>query len=379
MIGVTRLLYRSFRSDRGRTAISIAAIAAAIVLVVVLEGFKSGLYQQVRTYREQLPATFVALPAGTSSISFARAGISPEAQAALADVPGVRTIHPLVVVPSILVQDDNRAPITVVGYRDVGGPARLVEGRNVSAPGEMVMDWTLARRFSLRVGDAVELFGMSFRIVGFSDQTASMIGSYVFIHLEDIYRLTARAAPQTEVTAEGTATAVLLEVGPGINAGQVRQAIAEAVPQVNLVTPTELADSDVSLTAGIMGSTINVLIVVAYVVGVLVISLTLYAAVLEHTREHGVMKAIGAGNGVLLRFVLGQTLIFTVTGFALGLLAAGGAAWLLSVIVPQYLVLPWESEVLLRAGVAAVAMAGLASIVPVRQVANVEPAMVFRQ
>lgn len=62
-----RFLYRNLLSDRGRAALSVLAVASAIVLLVMLEGFKVGLWQQVRSYQEHLPVQLVAAMATASS------------------------------------------------------------------------------------------------------------------------------------------------------------------------------------------------------------------------------------------------------------------------------------------------------------------------
>jgi putative ABC transport system permease protein len=371
------LVYRSLRADRSRTLLSVLAVAAAITLVIVLEGFKAGVYEQVRTYRERLPAPLVALPAGAATITFARAGIPQEVQESLARVSGVEAVRPLVSAPLIFVSGDQRSPITLVGYESAGGPWRLSAGRGVATSGEAVMDRALAKRFGLGLEDSIELFDRPFRIVGLSDGTASMLGSYVFIALQDAHE--AVHPVQSSPGAEGGAASfVLLSLAPGADAAQMRRTIEAAVPQVKLVTPRELAASDVALMEGILGSTINVLVVTSYVAGVLVISLTLYSAVLEHLREFGVMKAVGSSNGLLYRYVLGQVTVLALAGFGVALLASLGVARLVAEVVPQYQILPWQGEVMLRAAVATAVMAAVASLIPVRQVASVEPAVVFR-
>lgn len=377
MPGVSTLIYRSLRLDRSRTLLSVLAVAAAITLVIVLEGFKTGLYEQVRTYREQMPATLVAVPAGARSVAFAQAGITEDAQHALADSVGVERASPLVSAPLIFVHGDQRAPITLVGYDGVGGPWRISKGRGIEGPEEAVLDRALSKRFRVDPGDTIELVGGRFLVVGLSEGTSSMLGSYVFIGLQDAHLAVHAFDQSTEATRE-TATQVLLDLSPGVDAEEARRAIEKAIPQIQLVTPAELAANDVALTEGIMGSTMDLLVVVSYVVGVLVISLTLYAVVLEHLREFGVLKAIGSSNGLLYRYVLGQAAILSLVGFGIAVLASLGVAWLISVLVPQYQVLPWQSEVIARAAIATGGMALIASLIPVRQVANVEPAVVFR-
>ena len=57
---MVRLLLRTLLLDRRRTLLSVSAIAAAVVLIVILEGFQVGLYRQVRGYPQQLGVPLIA-------------------------------------------------------------------------------------------------------------------------------------------------------------------------------------------------------------------------------------------------------------------------------------------------------------------------------
>ncbi len=355
------------------------AVAAAIVLVVVLEGFKVGLWQQIRAYRQHLEVQLVAVPAGSSSTLQVRSAISPSVVEQVSYVPGVRRVYPLVSVPSIFVRGDKKTPIVVIGYDMAGGPWRLATGRPVGAPGEIVMDRSLAKKYGLTMGDQVTVMGKDFHLVGLSTDTASLLGSYVFVGLQDALALSSAGMTPQEAAGKGVPNLLLIEVVPDAKVSQVQDALEAAVPPVDVVTPEELASRDVAMVRELLGSVLNLMVGVAYVVGVLVIGLTLYASVLERVQEYGVMKALGARNGRLYRYVLGQGFIFTSLGFVLGIVVSLGVAALLTWLMPQYQVSPLDAQVLLRAAVAVMLMGAVASLLPIRQVAGVDPAQVFKR
>ncbi|MBF8266559.1 MAG: hypothetical protein HW388_67 [Dehalococcoidia bacterium] len=370
------LLYRSLVHDRSSALLSVLAVGAAILLVMVLEGFQVGMWRQIRAYREHLPVQLITARAGVEGASFTRSALPPDVADQVRAVPGVRAVHPVVNVPMIYTQGNKKTTTTIVGYHGVGGPWRLKEGRDLGGPGEVVVDYALARANDLVLGDHLDIYGRDFRVVGLSAETASWFGSYFFISLEDAFTLTSvgREAPSA-----GAPSSLLVEVEPGAQVSRVRTAIEAAVPAVDVFTPGELAAKDVAIVRDLMGSVLRLLVGVAYGAGVLVIGLTLYAAVFERLREYGIMKAIGARNARLYGYVLGQVIAFAAAGFVVGVLASFGVAALIGWLLPKYLVLPWDGGVLLRAGVATIIMASVASLIPVRQVAGVDPALVFRQ
>ena len=82
---------------------------------------------------------------------------------------------------------------------------------------------------------------------------------------------------------------------------------------------------------------LGVLLVIGFFIGVAVIGLTIYSAVLEHRREYGVLKAVGARTRQMLVVVAVQAIFSAVAGYVVGvgvsLLAAQGAEeW-----VPQFI------------------------------------------
>jgi putative ABC transport system permease protein len=59
---------------------------------------------------------------------------------------------------------------------------------------------------------------------------------------------------------------------------------------------------------------------VGVLVGFLVVFLSMYTAVLERTREIGVLKALGASPGYILNILLRETILLAIAGSILGIL-----------------------------------------------------------
>jgi putative ABC transport system permease protein len=113
----------------------------------------------------------------------------------------------------------------------------------------------------------------------------------------------------------------------------------------------------------------------AIVVGMVIVSQTIYTATIEHLREFGTLKAIGARNIDVYGIIIKQAVINAVLGFAVGLavtLAAGRFVELtgLVMIIPGWLI---AAVFFLTLG-----MCLTASIVSVRKALQVDPLVVFR-
>jgi putative ABC transport system permease protein len=376
---VVRVLCKNLLYDRGRVLLSILAVGAVVALIFALEGFKVGLWRQVGGYTARLPVPPVALQAGVSSTVAAPSNVPYETLGQIGAVPGVRRAYPLTLVRTIFASGSQKSAVTIIGYDGAGGPTGLRAGRRVEKQGEAVIDYGVARIHGLKVGDKIELFARQFEIVGLSRNTSSFLGSYFFLPLSDVTGLISAGEGRGVSVGRVVPNVVLVDLQPGAAALAVRQAIEQAVPAVDVLTPSELSSNDVAFARELMGQAVNLIVGTAYVVGILVIGLTLYASVFERLREHGVIKALGAPNTRLYGYVLAQAAVFVATGYAVGFAASEGIARLVEWSAPQYLLVPWDWQVLVRTGVAAIAMAAIASLVPVRQMAGVDPATVFRQ
>jgi putative ABC transport system permease protein len=117
------------------------------------------------------------------------------------------------------------------------------------------------------------------------------------------------------------------------------------------------------------------------VLGLVIAAVGIYGVmayiVAQRTSEIGVRMALGATAGNVVRMVLGRAAILIVTGLAIG----GTAAWYLSAGVKTFLfeIDPNDPRVF-AAAIAALTLAGLmASAVPARRAAAVDPIVALRQ
>jgi len=97
----------------------------------------------------------------------------------------------------------------------------------------------------------------------------------------------------------------------------------------------------------------NVVIGLAVVVGFLVVFLSMYTAVLERTREIGILKALGATPGYIMAILMRETLVLAVAGAIAGILMSYGTRWIMKVFVPTMPMLivyswwPWAAIIAL--------------------------------
>ena len=64
-------------------------------------------------------------------------------------------------------------------------------------------------------------------------------------------------------------------------------------------------------SVGLLRNFIGVVIGVAVIVGFIVVFMAMYTAVLERTREIGILKAVGASSGFILNLLFRETILLS--------------------------------------------------------------------
>jgi putative ABC transport system permease protein len=272
----------------------------------------------------------------------------------------------------IFTSGETKTPVLLVGYDPAspfGSPWKLGTGRLLAADGEILIDSWLAERAGIERGDEVALLGGSFTVVGLTRETASWMSPYIFISLD---------AAETVLGASGTVSYHLLRLPAGADLAHARREIEGRVNGVEVLTPDEIARADRRVLATIMDTPISVMLAIGVVIGIAVTGLTAYTAVADRVREYGVLKAVGAGGGRLARLVVWDTLARAGLGSVLGVGFSYLAAALIMARWPQFNILI-RIQSLVQVGGLSLFMSVVAGLLPVRQLAKIDPLIVFKE
>lgn len=371
---LVRVLWRT----PARTVLSALVAGSAISLILVFEGFREGVRYQLESFPSRLPADLVVLESGVRNFAAARSILPQAARGEVEALEGVKEAYPLASIPVIFDAGGRRSPIQLVVHDEAGGPATLIAGRPCQAPGEFVLDGRLAREHGLSLGDEVQIMDHRLRLVGFSDNTSSPFAPYGFITYDTLldmyFESQMPVAPEQAILL----SALLVQLRPGAATSQVKRAIAEKVDRAWAFTPLQIGREDAALGERLLGPALNLLIVIAWAIALLTMSLMMYSGVLSRLREYGVQRAIGLSDRRLAYGMLLEAFVLVLLGLPVALLLARGIASVVEAATPLYLVLPWKGGVVLRAFFASVGAAALGTLIPYRRVSGLEPDVVFR-
>src|SRR3990172_8603084 len=324
------LALRNLLKDKTRMALSVGGVALAVTLILVLNGFLTGMYRQITSYLDHSSGSVVVAQEDVVNLLGATS-LLPTGIASLAKaVRGVRDAVPILSQFVILDLHGKKQPAYMVGYDPKlgGGPWELIAGRQPRTKVEMVFDRVLAARHSLNIGDQVEVLGKDFTIVGLSNGTTSWMTSFFFIR---------KSAPEDLPLAPGATSFLLLTTSDGVDLDGILQRL-NALSGVNALAKREMAANDLKLFAKIFSAPLKLMVGIAFLVGTMIVGLVIYTITVERQREYGVMKAIGAPNKVLYRVVLTQALTAALMGALTGVLLAYGVSQWIMAARPQFFI-----------------------------------------
>jgi putative ABC transport system permease protein len=370
--GTWLLARRNLTRNRVRLVVSVGGVALALSLTLALDAIYAGVANQLTTYIDRSGADVWVAQAGVRNLHMVASWLPDSVTEEVRAVAGVAQATPILYSTDTIAARDERAVAYVIGLpvdAPMGGPWNVVEGSNRVGPGEVIVDRGFARKAGVSIGDTVTVLGGEARIVGLSEGTASLVNSVAFVSFDD-FRAMRGGSPVVSF--------VLVKVAQGASPAGVTAEIERQVPDVTAQTGTEFSTQERRLVIDMSADVISIMNAVGFVVGLAVVALTVYVATLARRREYGVLKALGARNRVLYRVVLVQAVLSVAVGFLVGLAFTG----LLAFVVPRTglnLELSIGTASLAKVGLFSIVIAGLAAILPIRQVSGVDPAIVFRR
>ena len=192
-----------------------------------------------------------------------------------------------------------------------------VEGRRFG-PDErdaVVLGSEVAKELGLGVGDILEIEGHPFTVVGIysAEDRLNVRGESILMPL----------AAMRELLGIKGVSMVLVRARPGYDVGEVAKRVEEFLYKsrgrrdLSVQTMEEIHEA-VQRALGILRAFLGGIAGISLLVGGIGVMNTMYTAVLERTREIGVMKAVGARNSQILLIFLLESGLMGLVGGALG-------------------------------------------------------------
>ena len=370
MTGRVPLARRALFQDRRRAGLAAGGVAAALLLVLMLQGIFDGAIRQVTAYFRAVPADAIVSEKNVRTMHMSVSALDPDTVAAARRVDGVAWAEGIRYTTTFLAAADGAQQLSyVIGYDPAtgrGGPRQLTAGRPPRR-GEILVERLAADRLGVGVGDTVKVFGDSFRISGLSRGGATIVNSIAFMTTDDF------AARRGEAIAY-----VLVGARAGVTPTQLARRLAVALPGDTVQTRQRFAHEEAALVKDMSADLLRIMTIVAFLIALAVIGLTLFTLTLAKLREHAVVKALGGGTGRLVGVVLTQAAWSVALALTLATLLALALGALIGRLNPA-IAITIEPASVVRVGVAALGIGTAGALFPLRRVVALDPASAFRR
>jgi putative ABC transport system permease protein len=396
-----RLWLHSFTVKRSQAGLAISSLlvgaAVASMLLNLYGDVRRKMTQEFRAYGPNVvvaPQEPAAAASPRSAAASAPGGLmeesnSPRAASALASLPRAVAVPVLYSVVELQrIPPDPRLPefqnlvaagVDFASLRSLYPGWRMQGGQGAGDSGGAVIGSRVAALLHLGPGDSFQLSALAgggksaetpaenFPVAGVVTTGASE-DDQVFVPLARLQKLTG---------LESKISLIELSI-PG-DAAEIERAsrgIAAALPGIDVRPIRQIVYSSGRVLGTIRWLTVSLTALILIIIA-LSVTATMTTIVMERKKDVAVMKSLGASDGLVMRLFLsegaGLGLIGGLVGFILGvLLARGLAERLFSVgLSPTWWTLP-------AVALAAVLLAVVATLIPVKIVHRVQPATVLK-
>jgi putative ABC transport system permease protein len=355
---VANLVHRPIRS-----LISIIAIALEVTLILLIVGLCYGIMNDVKNRTAGIGADMIVQPPGSSFLAgISGAPVSVKVADVLRRMPHVKVVSPVIwqiVTGGGLEVIDG---IDISTFEALGGPFQYVRGGPFHGPDDALVDDYIARQRHVKIGDQMEILNHTFHISGIVENGRGARKFVPMTTLQDLIGAKDKASVfYLKLDDPGNAEAVVAEVKS--QPGMEKYSALSTPDYLSMMTPSNLPG---------FRPFIALVIGVSVIIGFLVIFQALYTAVMERTREIGILKSLGASKLYVVSLVLRETLLLAVAGIVVGVAVSLAARvgiqhrWPL-VHIDQ------SNEWMLRAALIAIVGATAGAVYPAYKAAQKDP------
>lgn len=376
------LAFRTLLQERGRLAITLVGIVFSTVLTLIEVGIYLGMMGNATSVVRNTDADIWVVSKNVPNFDFTQPFPAYRINRirALDEVLWAEKIH--VWFAYLKLADGRREQAQVIGFNPdtgIGGPWAMATGTPADVKGGpyIIMDQSSRQRLGkLDLGSMWELNlfrEQSFKLVGLSR------GALSFTTIPVVFTSYNEVDQSLMGTSfEGNTSFIVVKLKDPARAQEVARSLRTVLPDNDVFTKQGFIDRTVNywtIQTG-MGMAFFLTAILAVLIGGAIVGQTIYAGTIEHLRDYGTLKAMGAQNSDINLVILTQAAVSAVLGFAIGVIVTFASRHgIESAGVMMQLPLQLLAVVFVIVMVTCLAAAHIS----VRKVKTLDPVMVFRE
>lgn len=320
-----RLVIENLKNKPMRSLLSFLLIGVPVTLILTLQGLTSGMLNDAKERARGVGADILVRASST------QAGVSLSADSVAEKfVNYFRNEVPHVKQAIGVINHSIDFPLVITGlnldeFNAMSGGFTYLAGQPLQAPDDILVDKLYAKQKKLPIGAPITLLNHKWRLVGIIDGGKL---ARVVVSLKTL---------QQVLDTGPKVTSIYLKLDNPANIDTVVHFIEEKTSlRAQPMEDYTEATYNVGNIPG-LSEFMYVVMGIGVVIGFAVVCLSMYMAVLQRTREIGILKSLGGSNGFILRIILVEAMVLGLGGTVLGIVMSFGAWWLIRTLVPSSL------------------------------------------
>jgi putative ABC transport system permease protein len=361
---INRLVLANLVHRPIRSLISVVAIALEVVLILMIVALSYGMLEDSKIRQLGIGADIIVQPPGSSGLIGITSAPMPEKVGdILRKLPHVEAVAP------VLWQLNKEKNLEVIygidlaRYESLRSRFQYLAGGPFQGPNDVIVDDYYAAAHKSKVGDKMEILNHEFRICGIVAHGKGARRFFPLTTLQDLTGAVNKVSVFYVRLDDPKNDEIVVDEVKSID-GMQNHSVTSMAQYLSLMTADHLPGFNIF---------IRTVVAVAMIIGFLVIFQSMYTAVMERTREIGILKSMGASQFYILRVILREAILLAIGGILTGILVSYVARMVIVQKLPTLRLLPLTGEWVIRATVIAVVGALLGAIYPAIKAARKDP------
>lgn len=318
-----KLVVENLKHRPVRTLLSVIAISIQVTMLLTLVGLSQGMLED-QARRARGVGADILVRAPSSSVITMSGGMPSKIANRIEQEQHVK------VATGILTQGTDLfnyvTGLDLDQFNRLSGGFRFVLGGPFQHPDDVIVDEFYASEHKLHVGGTTTLLNRPWRVSGIYEPGM-------------LTRVVVPLATLQDITANnGKVTLIYVKLDDPSRTEEVIAALRGILKDYRIYSMEEYTSLFSVSNVPMLKEFIAIVIGLGVVVGFLVVFLSMYTAVLERTREIGVLKALGASPGYVLNILLRETSLLALAGSLLGIVLAYVTRFAVRSLVPSTLI-----------------------------------------
>lgn len=323
MSGYLKLSVQNLLRHRTRSALTMLGIAASVGVLFSVLSFNRGFNQGLAAELDRTGLHFMVVPSGCAHEVAAlvlHGAVIPKfldtgVMSRLKATDGIALATPILVAQ---LPDPQRGKVDLIYGVDMAvlaaiKPGWQITGRIPANDSEILLGYEVAQHEKLKPGDRFAApGGVPLVVAGIVGLTGSQDDAFVYLPIGTAQKLLGQ---------QDAATAIGVRVSDPERMKGIIDALAAAVPGIQIVTMGEVMNSIANLAAAARALSLA-LVLIAILISAVGVMNSVLMAVFERTQEIGMMRAVGASRRDIFRIILEETSILAACGGVCGIVVA---------------------------------------------------------